>query len=230
MTHSDNDSFRDMQMAFIGKLMAGLSHEFKNHLAIIRELNGLTHDLLLLEKSGQPAEAERLIKNIAGIEERIGQAAEMCRFLSSFSHRMDQPLASFNVTEVLRELIYLLHRFARQHQVELVTSFGEELTPIYNNPALLQFTVFCIVGPALESLAKNSRIEITAAQMGVGIQILMSLEGEMQGPEAPTPWQQALPGALQMLAAQHSRSKEDDGIEQVSLTVSSIAESHNEKQ
>ena len=53
---------REMQLASIGKLMAGLSHEFKNHLAIIKELNGLIEDLLLLEEPGQSPDSERYKK------------------------------------------------------------------------------------------------------------------------------------------------------------------------
>lgn len=230
MKSPNRDGFSDMRLAFIGKLLAGLSHEFKNHLAIIRELNGLTHDLLLLDESGQRTDTERLIRNSTGIEERIGQAAEMCRFLSSFSHRMDQPLASFNIPDILQELVYLLHRFARQHQVDLVATFEEGLPSIYNNPALLQFAVYCIVVPALETLVKNSRISITAVQQGDAIQITVSLIGAVKEPEAPLPWLKVLPEALQVLEAQFSRNKEQDGIEHVTLTISSAAVHHNDRQ
>ena len=41
---------REMQLAFIGKLMAGLCHESKNHLAIIGESCGLIEDLLSMEE------------------------------------------------------------------------------------------------------------------------------------------------------------------------------------
>ena len=92
MRSQRNNRLREMQLAFIGKLMAGLSHEFKNHLAIIKELNGLIEDLLMLEEPGESANSERYKKITSGINERIAQAAEMCRFLSGFSHRMDQPL------------------------------------------------------------------------------------------------------------------------------------------
>jgi C4-dicarboxylate-specific signal transduction histidine kinase len=193
MNPPSNDSLRELQLAFIGKLMAGLSHEFKNRLAIIRELSGLVEDLLMLEEQGQPTNIERYKKNIAGIDERITQAAEMCRFLSSFSHRMDQALSSFKVADVLLEEIYLLHRFAHQKQVTLTPSFTENLPAIFNNPSLLQFAIFCIIWPLLESLEPGGRILIAATQKDSAVEIVVKSEGAMKEPAADASLQEMLP-------------------------------------
>jgi len=222
MKSPKKDRLRRMQLAFVGKLMAGLSHEFKNHLAIIKELNGLIEDLLLLEEPGQSANSERYKKIISGINERIAQAAEMCRFLSSFSHRMDQSLSSLSVTDVLQEKIYLLRRFARQKQVELISSFDEDLPAIFNDPSLLQFAIFCIVWPALELLKPVGRISITGVRKGDSVEIIVNLAGTMERPEDDTPWEDMLPEILQMLGADLSRRIDQDGNEEIAVTISSI--------
>jgi len=228
MKSQKKDRLREMQLAFVGKLMAGLSHEFKNHLAIIKELNGLIEDLLLLEEPGQSSNSERYKKIISGINERIAQAAEMCRFLSGFSHRMDQPLSSLSVTDVLEEKIYLLRRFAQQKQVELISSFDEDLPAIFNDPSLLQFAIFCIVWPALELLEPGGRISIKVIRKGQSVEILVRLEGTMQRPEDNTPWEDMLPEVLQMLGAELSRRIEQDGNEEVAVTISSIENPHRD--
>ena len=222
------DRLRKMQLAFVGKLMAGLSHEFKNHLAIIKELNGLIEDLLLLEEQGQTTNSERYKKIISGINERIAQAAEMCRFLSGFSHRMDQPLSSLNVTDVLQEKIYLLRRFALQKQVDLTSSFEESLPVIYNDPSLLQFAIFCIIWPALELMAEGDRISITGSRKGDSVEIVVNLAGAMKRPEDDTPWEDMLPEVLQILGADLSRSINQEGNEEVVVTISSIDNSYSD--
>ena len=229
MRTPNKDRLREMQLAFVGKLMSGLSHESKNHLAIIRELNGLIEDLLMLEEPGQSANSERFKKNIAGIDDRIKLAAEMCRYLSSFSHRMDQPLSSFSVNDILQEEIYLVHRFARQKQVHLISSLEEDLPPIYNNPSLLQFTVFCILWPALESLVKDSRISIAAVRQDDAAKIIIHLAGQAKKPEDASPWHEMLPEALQILAAELSRTIDQDGNQQVTVTISSVTDRHNDR-
>jgi len=222
MKSQKKDRLREMQLAFVGKLMAGLSHEFKNHLAIIKELNGLLEDLLLLEEPGQPTNRERYKKIISGINERIGQAAEMCRFLSGFSHRMDQPLASISVTDVLQEKIYLIRRFAQQKQVSLVFSYDEDIPAIFNDPSLLQFAIFCIVWPALEMLAPGDQIAINLVRNDKSVEIVITLEGSMERQEEATPWAGILPEVLQMLGAELSDRIDLDGNEEVAITISSI--------
>jgi len=228
MKFEKQDRLREMQLAFIGKLMAGLSHEFKNHLAIIKELTGLIEDLLLLEEPGQSLNCERYKKITSGINERIAQAAEMCRFLSGFSHRMDQPLSSFSVTEVVEEKIYLLRRFAQQKQVNLLFSSDEDLPPIYNDPSLLQFMVFCIVWPALELLEPGCQIILTVVRKEDSVEITVAFQGNMTKSENKTPWEEMLPEVVQMLGAELSRRNKQDGNEEVAVTISSIDNSCHE--
>ena len=216
---------REMQLASIGKLMAGLSHEFKNHLAIIKELNGLIEDLLLLEEPGQSPDSERYKKITSGINGRITEAAEMCRFLSRFSHRMDQPLSSISVTDVLQVKIYLLRRFAQQKKVDLISSFDEDLPAIFNNPSLLQFAIFCIIWPALELMEHGDRIVITVAREGESVEIVVKFEGTMKRPEGDTHWGDMLPEVLQMLGAELLRRSDQNGNEEVVVIISSIGNS-----
>ena len=228
MKSQKKDRLREMQLAFIGKLMSGLSHDFKNHLAIIKELNGLIEDLLLLDETGQPANIERYKKIIDGINERIAQAAEMCRVLSGFSHRMDQPLSSLSVTDVLQEKIYLLRRFAQQKQVEVISSFAEGLPVIYNNPSLLQFTIFCILWPVLELMEPDGRILITVGQKDESIEIVIQREGTLKRLEENTPWEDMLPEVVHMLGADFSRGVDQNGNENIVLIISSIEMTHRE--
>ena len=228
MKSQKKDRLREMQLAFIGKLMSGLSHDFKNHLAIIKELNGLIEDLLLLDETGQPANIERYKKIIDGINERIAQAAEMCRVLSGFSHRMDQPLSSLSVTDVLQEKIYLLRRFAQQKQVEVISSFAEGLPVIYNNPSLLQFTIFCILWPVLELMEPDGRILITVGQKDESIEIVIQREGTLKRLEENSPWEDMLPEVVHMLGADFSRGVDQNGNENIVLIISSIEMTHRE--
>jgi len=223
MKSEQEKRLREMQLAHVGKLMAGLSHEFKNHLAIIKELNGLIQDLLSLEDPDQPKQKERYEKIIAGVNERIEQAAEMCRFLSGFAHRTDHPISSFSAPEVIQEEIYLLSRFARQKQVNLTASFEEELPLILNNPSLLQFVLFCIIGPALEVLKPDGRINISVHPQEDSIRIVIKAEGENKYPETKTdPWQQMLPEALEILQAELAGEINKDGIGETVIIVSSV--------
>jgi phosphoglycerate-specific signal transduction histidine kinase len=222
MKGQKEEHLREMQLACIGRLLASLSHEFKNHLAIIKESCGLVEDLLLLEDQEKPANTGRYKKIIDGINDRISQAAEMCRCLSGFSHRMDQPLSSFNPNDVLQEEIYLLQRLARQKQVDLALKGAVDLPVIFNNPSLLQFAVFCMLWPALESLEKHGRIVLATAQRGLSVAIVATFEGALQKTADENPWHALLPEVLHLLGAELARTVQPSGNEEFTLTLPSI--------
>lgn len=222
MKSQEQESLREMQLACIGRLMASLSHEFKNHLAIIKESCGLVEDLLLLEDQERPTNSGRYKKIITGINDRITQAAEMCRYLSGFSHRMDQALSSFNPSDVLQEEMYLLHRLARQKQVDLVFAGAADLPVLFNNPSMLQFAVFCMVWPALESLEKHGRIVIAPVQRGVSVKIAVTFEGALQKTADENPWHAMLPEVSHLLGAELIHTVQPSGNEEFAFTISSI--------
>ena len=95
---------RDSQLASLGKLLAGYTHELKNHLAIINESSGLMDDRI----------RERFKKIIVTIGECISQANTMAMYLNRVAHRMDVPASTFNVNDLLIEELALMKRFAAE--------------------------------------------------------------------------------------------------------------------
>jgi hypothetical protein len=141
---------------------------------------------------------------------------------------MDQPLSSLSVTDVLQEKIYLLRRFAQQKQVEVISSFGGDLPAIYNNPSLLQFTIFCILWPVLELMEPDGRILITVGQKDESIEIVIQCEGTLKRLEENTPWEDMLPEVVHMLGADFSRGIDQKGNENMVLIISSLEMTHRE--
>jgi len=216
------DRLREMQLAFVGKLMAGLSHEFKNHLAVVKELSGLIEDLVLLEEPGRPTDSQRYRENIGNINQRIAEAAEMCRYMSCFSHRMDQAFSSFSINDVLGELLYLLRRFAWQKQITLVSTFAEDVPVVFNDPAMLQFAIFCIVWPAMESLEKDGRIRLAAVRQDSAAAVIVISEGVMGTEGAGKIWQDMLPEVLSRLGAELSIRVLHNGNKEMIVKLSSL--------
>ena len=223
MEPQNGERFRELQLAYLGKLMAGLSHELKNHLAIIKESSGLIEDLLSLEESAQSPYSERFKKILPVITDRITQAAEMCRSFSGFAHRMDHPLSSFSIPDALQEEISLLRRFARQKQVELLSSYAKDLTPIYNDPSLLQFAFFCILWPALESFSRDGQISVTVKKLPqeASVAVVVTLEGLMNKAAEVSPWHELLPEILHKLEAERSHTVSEEGTEEIVMIISS---------
>lgn len=148
---------RYLQLCFIGKIIAGFTHEIKNHLAIIKESAGLIGDLIKFGKKGKDESAQYL-EIIGSVEDQMERTVELFNYLNRFAHRMDMQTAVFNVNDSLEELVALVNRFAHQRKITLEKEFQRDLPPIKNDPPLFQFLVFCLIENTLMALDKNSKI------------------------------------------------------------------------
>jgi hypothetical protein len=157
MENKGERDLRLLQLRFIGKILAGFTHESKNYIAIVKESAGLIGDMIQLgKKSGD--EPGIYLEIIHSIEEQIEKANDLFRYLNRFSHRMDTEISTFNVNETLEELIALLKRFANQKKISLEKDFQQDIPSITNNPSLLQLLVFHFLEEQLTGLDKDSSI------------------------------------------------------------------------
>jgi len=177
MDNKNEQDLRFLQLRFIGKILAGFTHEIKNHLAIVKESAGLMGDMI---KMGKTAENEsQYLEIIQSIEEQIERALVHFTYLNRFSHRMDTSLSTFNINESIEELTALLHRFANQKRIRIEKDFQKDLNPINSNPSMLQFLVFNFLEEAIAKLDKNSRIVVKTEVMNGSVAIRVIPEGNV---------------------------------------------------
>jgi len=170
------DALRTLQLQFVGKLLAGFTHETKNYLAIIKESVGLIGDMLKMGKLSRN-DVPEYFNIINSINEQIEKANDLFKYLNRFAHRMDTPLSAFNVNESLEELSGLLNRFANQKRIVLEKQFQKDLPQIYSNPSLLQLLVFNIIESGMPRLDRNSTISIQTHHTDGFIDIRIILKG-----------------------------------------------------
>ena len=172
------EDIRRQQIESFGRLMAGFSHEMKNHLGIIRESNGLIADLV--EMGNDERSMQRVKRALISVDKRVGMVANLLHTLSGFVHRSDQPLSTFNVNDLINEEYILLERFGILAQIDSVLELGEGLPALYNDPALLQHVFFRIYVLCLRQLDGGDRLVIMSGQNGKYIEIVFRLFGNTQ--------------------------------------------------
>jgi two-component system NtrC family sensor kinase len=213
------------RLAFIGKILAGLSHEFKNHLAVIKELSGLMGDLLAGEGPGKCEKRERYLEIMATQTERASLAAARAGHLNRFAHRLDEPCASFAVNEILEEELSLLAWRFRQKELQLETAFARDLPLIHNNPSLLQFAFFCLLAPGFERLAAGGRVLVSTARQEGAVRLEVGCEG-LKSPagarEEEIPVSEALRSAVQKMGAEYMQEAAGENRQRSVIIVSSL--------
>lgn len=161
-SRSDQENrLRLTQLEYSGKLLAGFTHELKNHLAIINESNGLLQDYLLMGKVSSPDFSDKLQDICAKMEQRVQLATGMCQALNAYAHRTDNSSTSFSVNDFLQAVLVFLERFSRLKEVEIKTSIPEKHLITVTDPALLQLMVSKIVFVVLEDIGSKEKLEVS---------------------------------------------------------------------
>ncbi len=164
MDAKTENSIRAAQLESFGRLMAGMAHDMKNHLGIIRESNGLMDDILGMGTLGEEeVMVERLQKSIAAIERRIVISAKMMHHLSGIAHRTDSPHSSFLINDLLEEEYVFLERFSRLKQIDVLFEFGDDLPAIFSDPSLLQHIFYRVYASCLALLEEKQVLTIVTS-------------------------------------------------------------------
>ena len=99
------------EIALIGKITAGVTHEMRNILAIISESSGLMQDILVAQKEASFLHQKLFTKALGNIHNQIGRGIEITKQLNIFAHSMDESLARIDVNEIMGLVVILLKRF-----------------------------------------------------------------------------------------------------------------------
>lgn len=177
MNHSFEQLLRQLQLRFIGKIIASFTHEIKNHLAIIKESAGLMDDMLRMGKSS--ANSNQYFDIIGSISDQVDQSINLFKFLNRFAHRMDNQFCNFHINESLEELIVLMTRLANQKKIRFEKSFESDLPELYNSPSLLQFVIFSFFESYIQQLSEGSSIIVTTGKKDNSIKVSLTFNGDI---------------------------------------------------
>ena len=226
MKDANDGRMRHVHLSFVGVLTAGVTHELKNHLAIIKEASGLANDLLHAGGKGPEEEMRQKYADIfRTIDERISMAAEMLSFLNGFSHRMDAPRSFFDLARLIDELIALMQRMARQRNLKLTTSIPEAMPSLFSDPSLLQFALFTILAEKMRLLAAGGEIVLEAREKEGAFEIGIASHGDSKPREdGEGESANALVEALDLLGAAMQDCSTEGAADRVSIIVRSMTE------
>jgi signal transduction histidine kinase len=158
------------EKTFAAKITAGLSHEFMNVLAIIRERSGLMEDLLALDKHPFPYR-EKFVKSLASVRAQVNRGMEIGEDLNRFAHSMDQPRTRLEINEALRQFASLMQRFVRLRKAQLTVEPDDAPLEIETDVFRLQMIFAACVEYCLLCSAIGGTITLHAYRTDKGIAI-----------------------------------------------------------
>ena len=168
------------EIALIGRITAGMTHEMKNILAIISESSGLMQDILVAQQEASFLHQEKFTKALGNIHNQIERGIEITTQFNIFAHSMDESWAWVDVNEIAGLVVILLKRFALLKQVELSSEPFEKALSIFTSPTRLILVLAACVDYCLERTAPKNGILLRLEKPGQQAEFQILVTG---GPE-----------------------------------------------
>jgi len=146
------------EAAMIGRLIAGITHETKNVLAIIKESSGLLQDILRLKKRKDVPNAEQIEKVASRIKAQVARGNEQLAALNWLAHSMSDRSSSVGVNELSSGAFNLMQRLARLKQVEFELQPTDDDATIDADVVRLFFVLATCIEYCLEKEPAKGRI------------------------------------------------------------------------
>ena len=167
------------EIAFIGKITAGVTHEINNALASIKEISGLMEDLISMSSTDSFPHQEKFLKVLPKIQEQIKRSVKLTTQLNKFSHLADEYTAQVELNDFIEHLIFLTQRFARIKNVELQYQPAAQAVNFNTIPIQLQMALYNCITYFLNHTDDGGKVTIQPFINGEQNSIKISFEGEV---------------------------------------------------
>jgi signal transduction histidine kinase len=170
---NDQDRVGEAGNRFFGRISATVSHEIKNGLAVINENAGLLKDLILMAEQGRPLDPAR-VKNIADkVLERVEKADHVVRNLNRFAHKVDEPVATVDLSENLNLMVELTGRLASNRGKTIRVAPPDSPVQITTNPFALLNLCWCGMETAMEAAPGNPELTVEIQKLPRAVEVRM---------------------------------------------------------
>jgi signal transduction histidine kinase len=155
------DQIKRKEVAFFGRITAGITHEIKNVLAIIQESSGLMEDVLDVTEDNTFPHKDKFIKSLDRIRRQIQRGTDITTRLNWFAHSPDLSPASLDLNETAEKMVLLASRFARLKNVVLESSPSDPPIVIMSDPVSLEMALFESIEILLKAIDTGGKITLS---------------------------------------------------------------------
>jgi len=178
------NKWENKEVAFFGKITAGITHEMKNVLAIIRESSGLMEDIMSISPEAVISYQEKFQNSLVKIKNQIKRGVELTNRLNKFAHSSDEALSKIDLHETIEQLIAISQRFARLKNVVLkIAPPNQSVQPttLVTRPVQLQMALFAAIECCLNAMTAGGIINIGLDKSKEKYAVRVICEGDLPG-------------------------------------------------
>jgi hypothetical protein len=154
----DMNHLKRKEIAFFGKITAGITHEIKNVLAIIQESSGLMEDIIDITENSAFSHKDKFITSLNRISRQIQRGIDVTSSLNRFAHSPDHCPVSLDLNDIAEQMVVLASRFARLKNVVLESSPSDPPLIIKSDPVSLEMALFESIEILLNIVSQGGKI------------------------------------------------------------------------
>ena len=176
------NDWSEREVAFFGKITAGITHEMKNVLAIIKESSGLMEDIISLAPEALGRYQEKFKTSLNRIKDQIRRGVSLTDRLNTFAHTSDDAVAAVDLDEIIELIAALSHRFARLQHVDLRADLSEpsgRRLHVKTHPVRMQMALFAAIECCLEAVPAGGVVRLGRSRLNGGNAVNIRCEGEL---------------------------------------------------
>jgi C4-dicarboxylate-specific signal transduction histidine kinase len=171
------------EAAFIGRITAGITHEMKNVLAIIRESAGLMEDLLSMTGDTGFPHRERFVRAMGTIQAQVERGIDLSTRLNRLAHSPDAPLAVIDLNQTVSQMALLAERFARLRGVRLTAAPHPEAIRVSTSPVRVQMALLAGLESMWNSMAGGGGLTLCVSRIGAEAEVAIRCDEAPAEPE-----------------------------------------------
>lgn len=174
-----NKNTSQIGIGFFGRVMASISHELKNRVAIIKEHAGLLKDYSAMAKQGRAIDMERLGRLGQALSEQVVKTDDILKNMNQMAHSIDKVFRQVDLKELVKLVVDLAQRPANLYCIELVYRPPEFPITIATSPFFMMNLIWLCLEALFEVADRTRTIELKLEKQngdGALIWILMNSE------------------------------------------------------
>ena len=191
MTKVDWGESATAGLAFFSKMSACISHDIKNHLAIINEKAGLCGDLLMIaEQKGRPLDSDMVKELAQDIIKQVKRADQVVKNLNRLAHSVDEPCCTVDLDEIVALIAVIPKRLLSAKGLRVKMNLPTSPLQVESNPFFLMYIMYHFIHSAMNA-SNNGEVQIDLKDVGDAGKITFSGLSDAKGRLAeamPTPF------------------------------------------
>ena len=147
---------------FMGEILASVTHEMQNVMAIIKESGALADDILELNGRPRLKHGDKLNEALGNVQQQVLRGRELMLMLNGFAHAAEDYPARCDLRRFARQISVLADRMVRMKQCRLTTDLDGAPLPVEANALMLMQSVYLGLAALLAGCVKGDTLSVSA--------------------------------------------------------------------